>query len=252
LFSFEIDMQCIVLAGGLGRRMLPRTERLPKSLLLVGGRPFVDWQLAWLAAERVEHVVMSIGYRGDMIRRHLGNSRFGLRISYVDDGDVPLGTGGALRLVVDQKLADPHFFVLYGDAYLPISLSDIEACYSMHAAPVLMTVYRDRESLERPNVVFDGSMVTRYEKGLENPPAEMNYVDYGISVWQREIVHAMVPKGAAADLADVFAVLSGSGQLAGFEARERFYEIGSPRGLRDLESRLRSGGILGNPPDIGR
>lgn len=246
-------MQCIVLAGGLGRRMLPETKNVPKSLLLVNGRPFVDWQLAWLAAEKVDHVIMSIGYRGDMIRRHLGNgSRFGLRVSYVDDGDVPLGTGGALRLAVDHKLAAPYFFVLYGDSYLPIHLSDLEVSYAEQDAPVLMTVYRDREGLENPNVVFDGVRVTRYEKGLENPPAEMQFVDYGISVWQRNIVESMVQKGAAVDLADMFLALSGSGQLAGFAAHERFYEIGSPQGLNDLESRLRAGGALGTPPDTGR
>ncbi len=246
-------MQCVVLAGGLGRRMLPQTESLPKSLLPVAGRPFVDWQLAWLAAEGVERVVMSIGYRGDLIRRHLGDGRrFGLRVSYVDDGKTPLGTGGALRLVVDQQLAASDFFVLYGDSYLPISLSDIETSYSMQTAPVLMTVYRDHEGLDHANAVFDGAMVTRYQKGLENPPAEMHYVDYGISVWQRDIVCAMVPQGVAADLADLFVALSASGQLAGFEARERFYEIGSPKGLCDLEARLRSGGSLGDPPDIGR
>jgi NDP-sugar pyrophosphorylase family protein len=243
-------MQCIVLAGGLGRRMSPQTERLPKSLLPVAGRPFLDWQLAWLAAEGVEHVIMSIGYRGDMIRRHLDDGgRFGLRVSYVDDGDVLLGTGGALRSVVDQELAAPNFFVLYGDSYLPIPLSDIETAYSEQAAPVLMTVYRDHENLERPNVVFDGVMVTRYQKGLEKPPAEMQFVDYGISVWRRQMVDAMVPKGAAADLADLFGVLSESGQLAGFEAHERFYEIGSPKGLSELESRLRAGGALGIPPE---
>jgi len=246
-------MQCVVLAGGLGRRMLPHTESLPKSLLLVAGRPFVDWQLAWLAAERVDHVIMSIGYRGDMIRRYLGNgSRFGLRVSYVDEGDVPLGTGGALRLVVDQELAASNFFVLYGDSYLPIHLNEIENSYAMQAAPVLMTVYRDREGLEHPNAVFDGVMVTRYQKGLRNPPDDMQFVDYGISVWQRDTVAAMVPKGAPADLADLYVVLSGSGQLAGWEAQERFYEIGSPKGLNDLESLLRTGGALGTPPDTER
>ena len=246
-------MQCVVLAGGLGRRMSPQTESLPKSLLPVAGRPFADWQLAWLAAEGVEHVVMSIGYRGDMIRRHLGNgNQFGLRVSYVDDGEVPLGTGGAVRLAVDQEINSSNFFVVYGDSYLPITLSEVETAYSKRGAPVLMTVYRDREGLEHPNVVFDGAMVTRYEKGLANPPGEMLYVDYGISLWQREIIGSMVPKGAAADLADLFVVLSGSGHLAGFEARERFYEIGSPKGLSDLETHLRAGGALGALPNAGR
>ncbi len=190
-------MQCVVLAGGLGRRMLPRTERLPKCLLLVAGRPFVDWQLEWLAAQRVEQVIMSIGYRGDLVRRHLGDgSRFGLQVCYVDDGDVPLGTGGALRLTVDQGIAEPVFFVVYGDSYLTAGLGKIETEYTNRGAPVLMTVYRDRDDLEKPNAVFNGTMVTRYEKGLQDPPEEMRYVDYGLSVWERRVVESMVPEGA--------------------------------------------------------
>jgi len=229
--------------------MLPQTKRLPKCLLLVCDRPFVDWQLAWLAAQCIEQVIMSIGYRGDLVRRHLGNgSRFGLQVSYVDEGDMPLGTGGALRLAVDEGVTDPTFFVLYGDSYLTIDLDEIETAYSIQSAPVLMTVYRDHEGLENPNTVFDGAMVTRYQKGVENPPDEMRYVDYGLSVWQRRVVESMVPKGAVADLADLFSVLSESDQLAGLEIQERFYEIGSPRGLSDLEAHLRAGGGQGTTP----
>jgi MurNAc alpha-1-phosphate uridylyltransferase len=246
-------MQCVVLAGGLGRRMLPHTESLPKCLLLVAGRPFVDWQLEWLAAQGVEQVIMSIGYRGDLVRRHLGDgSRFGLQVCYVDDGDVPLGTGGALRLTVGQGVAEPIFFVLYGDSYLTTGLGEIETVYTIQSAPVLMTVYRDRNGLERPNAMFDGTMVTRYEKGLEDPPEEMRYVDYGLSVWERGVVESMVPEGAAADLADLFRVLSESDQLAGLEMQERFYEIGSPRGLKDLELHLRADRALGIPPKSRR
>ncbi len=80
-----------------------------------------------------------------------------------------------------------------------------------------MTVYRDRDRLEHPNVVFDGTMVTRYEKGVEDPPEEMRYVDYGLSVWDRQVVESMVPEGAVMDMADLFGVLSESGQLAGLE-----------------------------------
>lgn len=236
-------MQCIVLAGGLGRRMLPLTDHLPKCLLLVDGRPFVDWQMAWLASQGVEHVIMSIGYKGELVRHHLGDGRqFGLDVTYVDEGDARLGTGGALRLTVDRGLADKSFFVLYGDSYLTIDLREIEAAYGVQSAPVLMTVYRDGDGLERPNAVFDGRRVTRYEKGLASPPVEMRFVDYGLSVWERSVVESMVPEGAVVDLADVFKVLSESEQLAGMEMKERFYEIGSQRGLRDLESHLRTGG----------
>jgi hypothetical protein len=95
-------------------------------------------------------------------------------------------------------------------------------------------------------------MVTRYEKGLEYLPDEMRYVDYGLSVWQRRIVESMVPKGTAADLADLLTLLSGSGRLAGVEVQERFYEIGSPRGLRDLDAHLRASDALATPLDGDR
>ncbi len=246
-------MQCVILAGGFGRRMLPHTQRLPKCLLAVAGRPFVDWQLTWLAAQGVERAIMSIGYRGDLVRQHLGSgSRFGLEVCYVDEGDVPLGTGGALRLTIDQGVVGPNFLVLYGDSYLTASLGEVETAYTISHAPVLMTVYRDRDRLEHPNAVFDGTMVTRYEKGVEDPPEEMRYVDYGLSVWDRQVVESMVPEGAVMDMADLFGVLSESGQLAGLEMAERFYEIGSPRGLKDLELHLRAGDMLGISPESSR
>ena len=233
--------------------MLPRTERLPKCLLLVAGRPFVDWQLAWLAAQGIEHIIMSIGYRGDQVRHHLGDgSQFGVQLCYVDEGDAPRGTAGALRLAVDQGVAEQTFFVLYGDSYLTADLGEIETAYITQDAPVLMTVYRDDDGLERPNAVFDGTMVTRYEKGLVDPPDDMRFVDYGLSVWQRPVVESMVPEGRSADLADLFKVLSESDRLAGLEIRERFYEIGSPRGLNDLEFYLRGADALRTPPESSR
>jgi len=246
--SFGIEVQCVILAGGRGQRMRPATDTLPKSLLPLAGKPFVDWQLDWLAAEEIDRVVYSIGYLGHLVRRHVGDGhRFGLEIDYVDEGDHPLGTAGALRLAVDQDLLEDTFLTLYGDSYLPVRLPEVEAEFVRRGAPVLMTVYRDSERLERPNAVLEDGMVTRYEKGLADPPTEMCYVDYGISVWQRRVIEKMVPSGQVADMATLFNVLSRTGRLAGFEATERFYEIGSPDGLADLETHLKVGGGLRRP-----
>jgi NDP-sugar pyrophosphorylase family protein len=243
---FAIDMQCVVLAGGLGRRMRPATETLPKCLLPVVDRPFVDWQLAWLAAEQVDRVICSIGYRGDLVRSHIGDGRrFGIEVDYVDEGDHLLGTAGALRLALDQGLLDPTFLAVYGDSYLPLHLNPVVAEHAEQDAPVLMTVYRDPGRLEHPNAVFEDGMVTRYEKGLASPPAQMRYVDYGLSIWQRQVIEMMVPSGEVADMATLFTKLSRTGRLAGYEAHERFYEIGSDNGLRDLEAYLLSGAPRG-------
>jgi NDP-sugar pyrophosphorylase family protein len=221
--------------------MRPATDTRPKCLLPVFDRPFVDWQLEWLAAEAVDRVVLSIGYRGDQIRRHVGDGRqFGLEVVYVDEGDRPLGTGGALRLSLDEGVLEPTFLVLYGDSYLPIRLGTVKSEHARSAAPVLMTVYRDTDRLEQPNAVIVDGMVTWYAKGLTDPPPEMGYVDYGLSVWNRDVIEARVPTGAPADLSSLFTDLSLGGELAGFEATERFYEIGSPDGLRDLDLHLRA------------
>ncbi len=236
-------MQCVVLAGGLGTRMRPTTDALPKWLTPVAGRPFVDWQLDWLAAEHVDRVVCSIGHLGDMVRRHVGNGdRFGLEVAYVDEGDRPLGTAGALRLASDQGVLDPIFFVLYGDSYLPVRLRSVLEEYQRRRLPVLMTVYRNPGPLEHPNAVFEDGMVRRYEKGLVDPPPEMCFVDYGLSIWRREVIQKMVPSGEVVDLEVPFGLLSSSGQLAGYEVTDRFYEIGSAAGLRELEKYLQDGG----------
>jgi NDP-sugar pyrophosphorylase family protein len=153
-----------------------------------------------------------------------------------------LGTAGALRLAADQGMLDPTFFALYGDSYLTLHLPAVEAEHTKRNVPVLMTVYRDTGGLEHPNAVFEDGMVTRYEKGLAHPPADMRFVDYGLSIWRREVIEEMVPLGIVADMATLFTSLSLAGHLAGYEATERFYEIGSPDGLADLEARLRAGG----------
>ncbi len=242
-------MQCLVLAGGRGTRMRPATDLQPKCLLPVAGQPFVDWQLAWLAAEGVDRVVYCIGYRGDLVRHHVGDGRrFGLHVVYVDEGDRPAGTAGALRLAADHDELDTTFFVLYGDSYLPIDFGAVEAAYGASGRPVLMTVYRDPGHMERPNAVFEGGVVTRYDKGLTDIPAQMRHVDYGLSIWRRQVIEAMVPAGAVADMASLYGALSRDDQLAGYEAGERFYEIGSAAGLAALDERLRCGGALGTPP----
>ncbi len=232
-------MQFVVLAGGLGTRMRPATDTLPKCLLPVAGRPFVDWQLTWLA-ERVDRVLLSIGHGGDLVRRHVGDGRrFGVTVDYVDEGDDLRGTAGALRLAADHGALDPTFSVVYGDSYLTLDVTAVEAAYAERGRPVLMTLFRNPGPIEHPNAVFERGLVTRYAKGLLAPPPEMCYVDYGLTVWRREIVETMVGPGEAADLAALLTSLSCAGDLAGYVVEDRFFEIGSPDGLRDLETYLR-------------
>jgi NDP-sugar pyrophosphorylase family protein len=234
-------MECLILAGGLGTRLYPATKTVPKSLIEVAGRPFAHWQLEWLASQGVGRVVYSIGHLGEMIRAEIGDgSRWGLDVAYVDEGETLLGTGGAVRLAVERGALAPDFFVLYGDSYLSIDLSEVDAAFAASGRDALMTVYRNQGRWETSNAVFEGGMVTRYEKGLDPPPPEMQFVDYGLSALHRAVVVDAIAPGVASDLADVFGALSRTGRLAGFEATHRFYEVGTPSGLADLERHLQA------------
>ena len=234
-------MQCLILAGGLGTRMRPQTEDVPKALIPVAGRPFAEHQLTWLAGQGVRSVVYGIGEKGAQVRDFVGSGRrWGLEVAYADEGDRLLGTGGAVRLAVDEGLLDGGFLVLYGDSYLSLDVGELWAASGCGATPVL-SVYRNDGRWDASNAVFEDGFVTRFEKGrADAADIGMHYIDYGLSVLTRAVVETHIPDSAPHDLAGVYGALAEAGQLRGVEATERFYEIGSPQGLADLEAHLAS------------
>ena len=243
-------MECLILAGGLGERMKPATGTVAKALLPVRGRPFAGYQLTWLAGHGVKRVVYAIGHMGGQIRDFVGDGgRWGLDIAYSDEfeagGETGLGTGGAVRLAVDHDLLADGFLVLYGDSYLSIDIARVWAASGEGAKP-LMCVLKNDGRWDASNAVFEDGMVTRFEKdlvgkdlvGKSGDDAGLDFIDYGLSVLNGDIVRETIPAGQPFDLADAHRRLAETGRLLGFEATERFYEIGSPEGLADLEAHL--------------
>jgi NDP-sugar pyrophosphorylase family protein len=228
------DRQCVILAGGLAQRLGVSAAHLPKTLVPVAGRPFADHQLTWLAEQSVTQVVYSIGYRGDQIRKYVGDgSRWGLSVVYVDEGSDLRGTGGALRLAYDEGALAEIFAVLYGDSYLRLELDAVLAAFHEGDLPALMTVLKNDGKWDRSNADFDGKLVTRYSK----EEGKSSWIDYGLSILRRDVV-TRVSQERPADLAQLYSELSNERLLAGFEVKERFYEIGSPAGLDELERLL--------------
>jgi NDP-sugar pyrophosphorylase family protein len=218
--------------------MRPMTDTIPKALIPVGGVPFASHQLDWLAREGVDRVVYCIGYRGDLVRDYVGNgARWGLSAEFVDEGDRLRGTAGALRLALDEGALDDQFVVLYGDSYLPIALKPVWTAFEDSSLPALMTVLRNEGRWDRSNAHVEDGLVTTYDKFDADPALE--WIDYGLSSLERSIVEERVPRGVESDLADLFGRLSEDRLLAAFEVSERFFEIGSPIGLSELEQHLR-------------
>jgi N-acetyl-alpha-D-muramate 1-phosphate uridylyltransferase len=212
----------------------------PKALLPVAGRPFIDHQLELLAAGGVTDVVICVGYGGAEMRAHVARrAPRGLAVRCVDEGDALRGTAGALRLALDEGALAPVFGVLYGDSYLPIGLEPVWEAFRASPLPALMTVLRNDDRWDASNADVADGRVVLYDKARREPGvSERRWIDYGLSVLDAGIVAERIPAGATADLADLFHDLSLTGKLAAFEVDERFYEIGSPRGLEELERYL--------------
>jgi NDP-sugar pyrophosphorylase family protein len=228
----------VILAGGLGTRMEGVASGIPKALVPVRGEPFAFHQLRLLASEGISEVVYVVGHRGEQVRATVSDgSAFGLAVTYVDEGEELHGTGGALRVALDRGALAEVFFVLYGDSYLPTALAPVFEAFAAADRPALMTVHRNEDRWDRSNAVLENGLVTVYDKGAAARDLRMQWIDYGLSVLKREIV-ADIPADAVVDLADVYRDLSSRGELAGYEVSERFYEVGSPEGLAELEGHL--------------
>jgi NDP-sugar pyrophosphorylase family protein len=229
------DWQVAILAGGLAERLRPATDKTPKALLRVAGEPFLIHQLRLLHSQGLRRIVLCVGYLGEMIRAEVGDgSSLGLQISYSFDGPTLLGTGGALKRAL-PKLGE-QFLVIYGDSYMPVDYSTIVEAFVLSEKPALMTILENENRWDKSNVWFEAGEIHRYDKKLRT--AEMHHIEYGIAVLTAQ-VFASCPHDLAFDLADVYSRLVSEKQMAAYEVKERFYEIGSREGLTELDSLLR-------------
>jgi MurNAc alpha-1-phosphate uridylyltransferase len=229
-----MSLPVAILAGGLATRLRPMTEQIPKSLVEVGDRPFVEHQIELLRRHGFEDVVMLVGHLGEMLSEALGDGRrYGLRLTYAFDGPQPLGTGGAIRRAL--PVLGPAFFVMYGDSYLDCDYRAIERAFLGSDKSGLMTVYRNDNRFDDSNVVCADGKILNYDKQLRTP--DMRYIDYGLGAFRRTVFEPW-PENEPFDLAAVYQRLLAMGDLAGFEVAERFYEIGSPAGLEVTRGHL--------------
>jgi NDP-sugar pyrophosphorylase family protein len=202
-------------------------------MLPVAGRPFIDWPLGQLRSQGFLEVVLLVGYRGDVLREHVGDgSRFGLRVTYSDDGPIRVGTLGAIRQAL-PLLGDP-IPVLYGDTYLTLDFPAVVQAHRRIGAAMTMTVMKNDGDWDTSNAVVSGDRVVAYSK---NPrPSGASWIDYGFSVVNATSIAA----STGADLATLATELATANAVAAFPVSDRFYEIGTPESLDETDRFLRS------------
>jgi len=233
-------MQAVILAGGLGTRLRPVTEQIPKVMVPVNGKPFLLHLLELLRNQGIDDVVLCTGYLGEQVRDFFGNGEsLGIRIRYSEEEERLLGTGGALKQA--QNLLDGRFFVLNGDTYLPVDYGEVERAFIRRGKKAFMVVYSNQEDTGvKNNVELDSDlMVKRYDK--VNIDSSLKYVEAGVLVFRREVLNIMEEERSISLEKGFYPVLIQQKELAAYVTRQRFYDIGTPEQQRVFEQFLKRG-----------
>jgi len=231
-------VQAVILAGGLATRLRPLTKTVPKAMVPVNGRPFLAHLLELLGNSGITDVVLCVGYMGDQIKEYVRRGeKFGMKIRFGEEKGELLGTGGALKHAED--FLNERFFVINGDTYLPISYNEVDEAFLRAKSKGLMVVYDNREDTGVNNNVDinENLVVTKYEKG--HGGHDLKYVEAGVLVFQRDVL-TFIESGYPVSLEkSIFPTLIEQGELAAYVTEQRFYDIGTPRGLREFKEFLR-------------
>ena len=235
------DIQAVILAGGLGTRMRPWTETVPKPMLPVGNKPFLQHQLELLVRHGVFNIVLLVAYLGQQIEQFFGDgAKFGCRLAYSFEPSL-LGTGGALKNA--ETLLAPSFLLLNGDTYLDLPYRDFARNFSAGNVAAIVAAYQPNSHDARVpadrvagNLAIDSTgKVLAYRK---KQAQGLTHVDAGVIALRKAILDR-IPVGVVYSLEeDVFPGLIAAGQMRAWITQEPFYDMGSPEGLQALVSKL--------------
>lgn len=242
--------QAVILLGGKGTRLAAQYPDVPKALVPVAGRPFLEWQLAWLKKNGVTRVLLAAGHKADVLEKYLAaRPADGLEISLSRE-PAPLGTGGALKFVEPQLVTDP-VLVLNGDSLVPnLDFSTVwknspffstqwkkfsEFFHTMenpapagpHCGKLFVTPIADPGRYGTVEFGADGFVTAFREKA----PVAAGFVNAGIYLLPRDII-AAIPTGRAVSIeTETFPALAAQRKLVALPAPPPLLDMGTPEGL---------------------
>jgi mannose-1-phosphate guanylyltransferase len=211
--------QVAILAGGLGTRLRPFTETVPKPMIDINEKPFLEYKINQLKSFGVRDIVICTGYLGNKIEEYFKNGKkFGVNISYSPE-EKPLGTAGAIKNAESLIKTNP-FILMNGDTYLTLDLNDLFSFHVKKGLPLTLAVSKATNPTEQELVkVEDGILSSFYKRGtlehaayIEENPAPL--INTGVYVFSKEILKLIPPKTNCSLEKDIFPSLAGN--IAGF------------------------------------
>jgi NDP-sugar pyrophosphorylase family protein len=223
--------QAVILAGGQATRMRPYTEKLPKAMALVRGKPILAYQLHWLAGHGVKSVVLSVGYKAEIIRSYAEDgARFGLEVRYAVENE-PLGRGGGLRLSMRSlPQTDEPFLVLNSDVITRFPLGDLTAQHQALGtqATVALAPYRSNWGLAQ----LDGDLI----RAFDEKPWLPYWINAGIYAMNPEILALLPDQGDHEDT--TFPRLARDGKLGAYRIDGYWRGIDTVKDLKEASAEL--------------
>lgn len=216
------------MAGGLATRLRPLTKDIPKSLITIEGKPFLQHQIELLSYSGTKEIVLCVGYMGKKIEDYFGNgNRFGVKIKYSYEKEKLLGTGGALKLA--EPYLNDNFFLIWGDSYVR---SNYKEMYDSHLKnsgdfDITIAIFYNIRHYDKSNIMYEKGKINKYEK---NSKDKMKYIDAGIMVMNKKLLKR-IPSRNVFQIEDLFSGLAKEGKMKPFLIKKRYYEIGSLKGL---------------------
>lgn len=227
-------MQVVILAGGLGTRLKPITEKIPKPMVLISNKPFLQYQLELLKSFAMDNFLLLVGYLGEQIEGYFGNGKkMGLSIKYSYEKKL-LGTAGALKNA--EGKIEEEFILLNGDTFLPIDYADLVACFHRSNKIGVIAAYLNSDKISRNNISIDDSnLVVDYDNSNTRC---MTHIDSGAVILKKEAL-AGVPLNQTCSLGEtVYDKLIKNRELLAYVIKQKFYDIGTFEGLKRIEGVL--------------
>jgi histidinol-phosphate phosphatase family protein len=233
--TFHRPTQAVILAGGRGTRMRPITDTLPKPMVPVLGRPFLEYQIEQLREQGFERVLLLLGYLPHVVRDHFGDgSRWGVRISYsVTEPDDLTGS----RIANARHLIDPCFLLLYCDNYWPMQMDRLWRRFREAGKPGLITVYSNKDGHSRDGVLIDEDRNVRvFDRHRTTPGLKGVEISYAIMT---NLALEHLPEEDMLFEEAVYGPLAREGRLAAYVSDHRYYSVGSIQRLPATEAFMR-------------